>query len=287
MKMVQAEYSTLPVFFVKGKTMANTGDLKTELAKRAEKTTGETRLTRNMSTADLIKALEPEIKRALPTAITPERFTRMALSSLNTTPKLAECSQMSFLAALMNAAQLGLEPNTPLQQAFLIPYKNKDHYECQFQVGYKGLIELAYRNPIVQTISAEVVYENDEFHYELGLDAKLVHRPTLNNRGEIKAFYGLFRLNGGGFGFSVMSREEMDDYARQYSKAFDSSFSPWKTNYIAMAKKTVIKQALKYAPIKADLQKALISDSTVKSHIDEDMTSVMPEIIQDPEAEGA
>ena len=78
--------------------MANNGNLKTELAKKAEKTTGETRLTKSMSTADLIKALEPEIKRALPAAITPERFTRMALSSLNTTPKLAECSQMSFLA---------------------------------------------------------------------------------------------------------------------------------------------------------------------------------------------
>lgn len=265
--------------------MPNNENVKAELARKAERTTGETRLTTNMSTADLIKALEPEIKRALPAAITPERFTRMALSSLNTTPKLAECSQMSFLAALMNAAQLGLEPNTPLQQAFLIPYKAKDHYECQFQVGYKGLIELAYRNPIVQTISAEVVYENDEFHYELGLDAKLIHRPALNDRGEIKAFYGLFRLNGGGFGFSVMSREDMDNYARQYSKAFDSNYSPWKTNYIAMAKKTVIKQALKYAPIKADLQKALISDSTVKSHLDQNMADVVPEIIMDQEPE--
>ena len=57
--------------------------------------------------------------KALPEVITPECFTRMALSALNTTPKLAECTQMSFLAALMNAAQLGLEPNTPLGQAYL------------------------------------------------------------------------------------------------------------------------------------------------------------------------
>lgn len=70
--------------------------------------------------------------------MTPERFMRMALSAINNTPKLAECTQISFLAALMNAAQLGLEPNTPLGQAYLIPYNNKGTMECQFQIGYKG-----------------------------------------------------------------------------------------------------------------------------------------------------
>ena len=103
---------------------------------------GAVKLTKSMSIADMIKAMEPEIKKALPQVITPERFTRMALSALNTTPKLAECSQMSFLGALMNAAQLGLEPNTPLGQAYLIPYRNKGKLECQFQIGYKGLIDM-------------------------------------------------------------------------------------------------------------------------------------------------
>ena len=143
-----------------------------------------------MSIADLIKAMEPEIKKALPEVITPERFTRMALSALNTTPRLRECTQISFLAALMNAAQLGLEPNTPLGQAYLIPYNNKGAMECQFQIGYKGLIDLSYRNPQMQIISAQVVYENDEFEYELGLNPKLVHRPVLKDRGEVKLFYG-------------------------------------------------------------------------------------------------
>ena len=83
--------------------------VKEELAKKAEITKGETKLTKSMSIAELIKAMEPEIRKALPEVITPERFTRMALSALNTTPKLRECTPMSFLAALMNAAQLGLE----------------------------------------------------------------------------------------------------------------------------------------------------------------------------------
>ena len=144
------------------------GDIRSELAKKAEQTQENTKLTKSMSIADLIKAMEPEIQKALPSVITPERFTRMALSALNTTPKLQECTPMSFLAALMNAAQLGLEPNTPLGQAYLIPYKNKNVLECQFQLGSRGMIDLAYRNGHMQSIEAQAVYENDVFSYEIG-----------------------------------------------------------------------------------------------------------------------
>lgn len=254
-------------------------DLKEELALKVEETKGETKLTKSMSITDMIKAMQPEIKKALPSVITPERFTRMAISSLNNTPELQNCTPISFLAALMNAAQLGLEPNTPLGHAYLIPYKNKGTYECQFQIGYKGLIDLAYRNGQMQTIQAQSVYENDYFEYEFGLEPKLVHRPAFEDRGEVTYFYGLFRTVNGGYGFSVMSKAEMDVYAKQYSKAFDSSYSPWKTCYEEMAKKTVIKQALKYAPIKTDLQKVLSSDESIKKSIAQDMTEVQNEII--------
>ncbi len=121
-------------------------DVKNELEKRANSSqTGQVRLSKSMTIVDMVKALEPEIRRALPAVITPERFTRMALSAINNTPELADCTPMSFIAALMNAAQLGMEPNTPLGQAYLIPYRNKGTLECQFQLGYKGLIDLAYR----------------------------------------------------------------------------------------------------------------------------------------------
>ena len=259
-------------------------DLKQELAQQAGELTSvlkeEVRLTRDMTIPDMVKAMMPEIKKALPDVLTPERFTRIALSALNNTPALQKCTPMSFLAALMNAAQLGLEPNTPLGQAYLIPFKNKGVLEAQFQIGYKGLIDLAYRNGQMQTIQAQAVYENDEFHYEYGLEPKLVHRPASSDRGELVYFYGLFRTVNGGYGFSVMSKNEMDIYARTYSKAFDFSFSPWKTNYEEMAKKTVIKQALKYAPIKTDFQRALSTDCSIKKEISDDMFSVKNEVIE-------
>lgn len=258
-------------------------DLKQELMEQASATASkgnEVKLTKDMKIPDMVKAMMPEIKKALPTVLTPERFTRIALSALNNTPALQQCTPMSFLAALMNAAQLGLEPNTPLGQAYLIPYKNKGVLECQFQIGYKGLIDLAYRNGQMQTIQAQAVYENDEFFYEYGLEPKLVHRPAFSDRGELVYFYGIFRTVNGGYGMAVMSKADMDLYAKTYSKAFDSSYSPWKSNYEDMAKKTVIKQALKYAPIKTDFQRALSSDESIKKQISEDMFSVQNELIE-------
>lgn len=253
-------------------------DIKKELAKKAEKQ--EVKITRSMSIADMIKVLEPEIKKALPSVITPERFTRMALSALNTTPKLSECTQISFLAALMNAAQLGLEPNTPLGQAYLIPYNNKGKLECQFQIGYKGIIDLVYRNGQVQSIQAQCVYANDEFEYELGLNAKLTHKPALKDRGELILVYALFKLENNGYAFEVMSKEDIDTHAMKYSKGFSSAYSPWKTNYEEMAKKTAIKKVLKYAPLKTDFLRAVETDETIKTEIAIDMTEVKGEAIE-------
>lgn len=260
-------------------------DVREELAVRAKRTKnpGQAETKEAPSITSLIKAMQPEIKKALPESMTVERFIRMTMSALSATPKLKECTPMSFLSAMMNAAQLGLEPNTPLGQAYLIPFKNKGVFECQFQIGYKGLIDLCYRNPLVQTIQAQAVHENDIFEYELGLDSKLIHKPVLHDRGEIVLFYGLFKLTNGGYGFEVMSKDDIDRYAKEYSAAFDSSFSPWKSNYISMAKKTVIKQVLKYAPLKADFRRALASDETVKIELASDMGEVQGKNIWETE----
>ena len=221
-----------------------------------------------------IKDMEGEIKKALPTVITPERFTRMVLSALSTNPKLGECTPKSFLAAMMAAAQLGLEPNTPLGQAYLLPYNNKGTMEVQFQLGYKGLIDLAYRSGEVQIVQAHIVYENDRFEFEYGLDPKLVHVPADKDRGNPVKVYAMFRTKTGGSGFDVMSIEEVRAHAAKYSKAYGSSYSPWKTNFEEMAKKTVLKRVLKYAPLKSDFVRELAQDGTVKTGLSEDMYTV-------------
>ena len=222
-----------------------------------------------------IKSMEGEIKRALPSVITPERFTRMVLSALSTNPKLAACTPKSFLGAMMSAAQLGLEPNTPLGQAYLIPYRNKGVDEVQFQIGYKGLVDLAYRSGEVEVVQAQTVYENDKFECEYGLEPKLVHVPADGDRGEAVKVYAMFKTKSGGYGFEVMSMEDCRKHAMAYSQSYKNGYSsPWSTNFEEMAKKTVLKRVLKYAPLKSDFVRGIVQDGTIKTEISEDMYSV-------------
>lgn len=233
----------------------------------------------NKTMKDYIKMMEGEIAKALPSVITPDRFTRMVLSAISATPKLAECTPKSFLGAMMNAAQLGLEPNTPLGQAYILPYKNKDTMEAQFQIGYKGLIDLAYRSGEVELVQAHIVYANDLFECEYGLDPKLTHKPADSNRGDPVKVYAVFKTKSGGYGFEVMSMDDVRNHAAKYSKAYNSAYSPWKTNFEEMAKKTVLKRVLKYAPLKSDFVREVSQDETIKSGVDADMSFVEDETV--------
>lgn len=226
-----------------------------------------------------IKSMESEIAKALPSVITPERFTRIALTAVSANPQLAQCTPSSFLGAMMTSAQLGMEVNTPLGQAHVLPYRNKGVLEAQFIMGYKGLIDLAYRSGEVEIIQAQVVYENDEFTCEYGLEPKLVHKPADSNRGEPVKVYAMFKTKNGGYGFEVMSMDDVRQHAAKYSKAYNSGFSPWKTNFEEMAKKTVLKRVLKYAPLKSDFVRAAVQDEVVKKSISEDMYEVPAEVI--------
>ncbi len=229
---------------------------------------------RQKTMADYIKSMSGEIAKALPKSITPERFTRITLSALSSNPELQQCTPSSFLAAMMTAAQLGVEPNTPLGQAYLIPYFNgrKQTKECQFQIGYKGLIDLAYRSGEVQSIQAHEVHENDDFSYSFGLEPELHHVPAIRDRGAVIAYYAVWKGKDGGYGFEVMSREDVEQHGDKFSKSY--AYGPWKNNFDEMAKKTVLKKALKYAPMKTELTYAAVADETVKHGLSENMWEV-------------
>lgn len=231
-----------------------------------------------------VKAMGKEIAKALPSVITPERFTRMVFTALSTNPKLQQCTPNSFLGAMMQAAQLGVEPNTPIGQAYLIPYKNKGTLECQFQLGYKGLIDLCNRSGDIKDIQAHEVYENDLFEYEYGLEPKLKHVPAMKDRGEVIAYYAVFHTVNGGYGFEVMSKDDVIKHSQKTSQSYGSSFSPWTKYFDEMAKKTVVKKVLKFAPIKTEFFKALSTDETIKTNITDHMEDMPDETIIDVEA---
>lgn len=212
-----------------------------------------------------VAKMSDQIKNALPTNITPERMMRIALTAISKDPKLAESTPESFMGALLTSAQLGLECNTPLGQAYLIPFRNtkKGVMETQFQLGYQGLIDLCYRTGQYKKIVARVVYEGDDFEYSYGLEEKLTHRPHEQSDKPIYV-YALYELKNGASAFEVMSWESIQKHAKKYSQSVKGGYSsPWQTDPESMAKKTVLKKVLKYAPKAVEIAEAVNGDSAI------------------------
>ncbi|WP_082860632.1 recombinase RecT [Domibacillus aminovorans] len=262
--------------------MATNKTIKNELANKQQNAPAR-QVTPEQSLNGLLKRMGPEIQRALPKHMDADRMARIALTAVRTTPKLLECDQMSFLAALMQSAQLGVEPNTGLGQAYLIPYGK----QVQFQLSYKGLIDLAVRSGQYKAIYAHEVYANDELVFEYGLYKDLKHIPASIPEGEPIGYYAVYHLQNGGFDFVYWTRERIDQHAKKFSQSVQKGWtSPWKTNYDAMAKKTVLKEVLKYAPKSIEFQKTVEADSTIKQEIAPDMSEVIDvhhELIEEPD----
>lgn len=216
--------------------------------------------------AQAIKAQQKAIARALPQNIDPERFTRIALTEIRRNPKLGECTQLSLLGGIMLCAQLGLEPG-PLGHAYLVPYWNRNTrtFEAQFQLGYKGIIDLARRSGQIVSIVAREVCVGDHFEFEYGLDEKLVHRPELGDRGDAFAYYGVAKFRDGGHFVLVMSRADVDKYRlrAQSQKAGEPPSGPWATDYDAMARKTVIRRMAPFLPVAVEMARAVASDEAI------------------------
>lgn len=227
--------------------------------------------------AHLLESQKKQIVLALPKHLTPDRLMRVALTAMSKNPKLLECSPTSLLGSVIQSAQLGLEPDGALGEAYLIPFaKNyKDEngnwqrkMECQFMPGYRGIAKLVRNSGDVISVSAKDVCENDLFEFEYGSNEKLIHKPAMKDRGTVIYFYAYARLKDGGFQFEIMSKEEVDlikyqAYRKNNPKNKDKSNSEieklidgvWKDFYSEMARKTVFKKLSKYLPMSVEAAK--------------------------------
>lgn len=207
----------------------------------------------------LLKYYQPAIAQALPKHLTPERIIQQAVTIASRSPELKECTPQSFIGAIMQASILGFQPVSALGQCYFVPYKNKKtgRREVQFQIGYKGMLDLARRSGEIQTIYAQVVYENDEFTFEFGLNPTLKHVPALGERGAFKYVYAVVKFVNGGYAFEVMSFADVEKI-RKRSQAADDG--PWQTDYPEMARKTVLRRVLKYCPLSVDVLSKIYSD---------------------------
>jgi len=205
----------------------------------------------------LLERSKKQFAMVLPKHLTVERLLKVALTSINRNPLLLKCTQTSLLSCIMTCAQLGLEPDQFLGQAYLIPFKNNKKggiYECQIIPGYRGYISLARRTGEVQTLSSQVVYENDIFTLQYGTEDKLEHCPEMNSdRGKPVGAYCVIKYKDGGYSFDFMSTADIEKIRKRSKAANDG---PWVSDWDEMAKKTVIRRHIKLAPLSIEFQTA-------------------------------
>lgn len=207
------------------------------------------------------KDFENRISPILPTHLRFDKFVQIAKTELKRNPDLMRCTPQSFMGAIIKSFSLGLEPGGVLGLSHLIPFFNRraNSYECQFIIGYKGMLDLAWRSGKINGIQCQVVYENDEFDYEYGLSPRLSHKPSSVDRGELKYVYCCILLTSGGHIFEVMSKDEIDAIKKSSAGASRSD-SPWNSHYKSMAKKSVIRQLFRLLPISTELATAIDYD---------------------------
>lgn len=214
----------------------------------------------------LDKAL-PQIKLALPRHMSAERMLRVAVTAAQRTPDLLKCDPLSFVGAVVQASQLGLEPDGILGHAYLAPFNNRKtgRKEVQLIAGYRGLIDLARRSGHVATISSHVVHERDKFDFAYGLEDRLEHVPHMDgDKGDPRCVYAVARLRDGGYAFDVMTVDEIERI-RKSSKSANGD--AWSNHWGEMARKTVIRRLMKYLPLSPELQKAVALDEAADAGV--------------------
>ena len=239
--------------------------------------------------AYLLNQKKGEIAKMLPKHLNVERLMKVAQIAATTTPALAKCDVASLVGAIGQCAQMGLEPNTVLGHAYLVPFntKRKDANggerwvnSVQVIIGYKGLIDLARRSGQIVSIAAHEVCANDHFELVYGLEEKLEHKPALDDRGAVIGFYSVAKLVGGGYAFEFMPTREVmaiRDASQGWQQAVKfkkQDNHPWGAHFTEMGRKTVIRRLAKYLPLSIEFQTAAALDGMAEAGKDQNLDTL-------------
>jgi recombination protein RecT len=199
-------------------------------------------------------------------SMTPAQFKQIVINELKRSPKLQEAfvrNPASLFASILHCAEMGLNPSQMVGEFFFIPYKDS----ITPILGYKGLLTLLMRSSKVKKIWSEVVYEDDDFEYELGLEPKLLHTPnhhSVRNSKNIKCIYACAKLDDEVI-FKVMFKNEIQNIINMSKVPNELFFNDKKDPEQWMAKKTVLKQLAKLMPKDDDrLKKAVSMDDNIE-----------------------
>jgi recombination protein RecT len=239
--------------------------------------------------ACLLKSKQEEIAKMLPKHLNAERLLKVAQIAATTTPALSKCDIPSLVGAIGQCAQMGLEPNTVLGHAYLVPFntKRKERWVNSVQViiGYKGLIDLARRSGQIVSIAAHEVCEKDRFELVYGLDEKLNHTPALGERGDIIGFYAVAKLKDGGHCFEFMSKAQVNEIKQGAESKNRGQSKVWTEHFTEMGRKTVIRRLAKYLPLSIEFQTAAALDGMAEAGKDQHLDTIDGEFTVFPDNE--
>jgi len=204
-----------------------------------------------------------------------QQFVASLLSIVTNNNLLAKATNESIMTAAMKAATLKLPIEPSLGMAYVVPYNRSEKHgdtwvkinEAQFQMGYKGFIQLAQRSGQIRNINCDIVYKEEFLRYDKVYGTLHLKEEQVDS-GEVEGYFASLELINGFRKMIFWKKEKVIAHAQKYSKTYDKqigdfkSGTPWKTEFDAMAQKTLIKELLsKYAPLSTELQEAIIADN--------------------------
>lgn len=237
---------------------------------------------------DELDAIRPQLEEVLPQKMDPDRFLRVVAGAVLRSPELLKCDRVSLFRAVLEAAQLGLEPTGLLGSAYLVPFRVHGRLQATLIPGYRGLIDLARRSGEIESVYAQVVHGKDRFSIQQGTDPQIVHetyippadadpaskdeeRREAADPGPIIGAYMVAVLRDRSGNPSIrqiewMTRAEIEA-VRKRSRA--SGGGPWVTDYSEMCRKTVVRRGAKYLPLSPEAVRAFSLDEEVERVADQ------------------
>jgi recombination protein RecT len=253
-----------------------------------------TQQTERDRTRAMVESMIPAIAKVLPKHLTPERMAQIVIVEMSRNPKLRNCTRESLAASIMMASELGLEPSGPRGHAWLIPRNNKirgihgepDRWEmqCSLQIGYKGLIDLAYRSGRIARLNASVVYQSE---LDCGAFRATIEPPEIRHAwsptversdATIVAAYATAEMTDGAKAQVILTRADIES-RRSRSEATKRGWSsPWDSDYAAMARKSALRALLSggLVPLSSELATALEEDEAITTTATEQPPELEP-----------
>jgi len=198
-------------------------------------------------------AMTQQIKMALPSHVSVDRFIRMTMSYINgpTGPDILKCDRKSLFASILTAASVGLAPDAALGESYLVPFKQ----QAQLIIGWRGLLKLARQSGDIGAIEVDVICSNDKVKLEGGDRSLFTIDIDWQDRGEVVGAYAIAKDKEGRlYARVVLTKSEID----KVRAAAPSKNSPaWRDWYEEMAKKTAIRRLAKLLPLTAEAARAV------------------------------